>query len=65
MATRIPKTLGKTPLRVPASRPRTPLVAAAMKRAAGPHRKSEGATRVADRTALRRALQQKTERPDD
>lgn len=49
----------KTTLRVPGSKPRNPLVVAAKKRVAGPHRKSQGALRAADRTALQRALRKK------
>lgn len=58
MATRPPK---KTTFRVPVAKPRNPLVAAAIKRVAGPHRKSPGALRAAERTALQRALKKKTD----
>lgn len=58
MATRPP---GKTGFRIPVSKPRNPLAAAAKKRVAGPHRKSEGALRAAERTALQRALDKKTD----
>ena len=56
MADRAHKTRQKLTFRVPAVRPRNPLVGPAAKRAAGPHRKSASAERFAERQALRRAL---------
>ena len=47
--------------RIAPIKPRNPLVAPALKRAAGAHRKSEGAARVADRLALQRALKDEKE----
>jgi hypothetical protein len=45
----------KPTFRIAPVKPRNPLVAPAMKRVAGPHRKSESARRSAERAALRRA----------
>ncbi len=44
MATRMPRTHRKITFRIAAAKPRTPLVAAAIQRVAGPHRKSRGAS---------------------
>lgn len=46
----------KTKLKLPAPRPRNPLVAPALKRKAGSHRKSESATRRAEKMALKKQL---------
>ena len=59
MAKRELKTRQKMTFRVAAPKPRNPLVAPAMKRVAGPHRKSTGATRLAERLALQRDLEKK------
>lgn len=61
MANRSLKTRQKMTFRIAPVKPRNPLVAPSMKRAAGPHRKSEGAARVAERQALRRALKKDDE----
>lgn len=59
MANREHKTRQKLTFRMAAPKPRNPLVAPAMKRVAGPHRKSTGAARTAERVALRRTLKKK------
>ena len=59
MAARTHKTRQKMTFRIAPTKPRNPLVAPAMKRAAGPHRKSSGALRVAEEQALRRTLKKK------
>jgi hypothetical protein len=56
MANREHKTRQKMTFRVAAPKPRNPLVAPAIKRVAGPHRKSTGATRAAERIELLRRL---------
>ena len=56
MAKREHKTRQKTAFRVPMPKPRNPLVAPALKRVAGPHRKSTGALRAAERVELKRRL---------
>lgn len=56
MADRAHKTRQKLTFRVAAPKPRNPLVAPAIRRVAGPHRKSESARRTAERQALKRAL---------
>ena len=61
MAIRTHKTRQKMTFRIAPIKPRNPLVAPALKRAAGAHRKSEGAARVADRLALQRALKDEKE----
>ena len=61
MADRAHKTRQKMTFRIAPSRPRNPLVAPAMKRVAGAHRKSRGAVRVAERTALVQVLKKKDE----
>ncbi len=53
MADRAHKTRQKPTFRVPVAKPRNPVLVPAMKRAAGPHRKSPGAVRLADKRALR------------
>ncbi len=47
--------------RIAQIKPRNPLVAPAMKRAAGAHRKSEGALRLAEKHALQRELKKEKE----
>ena len=59
MANREHKTRQKLTFRVAAAKPRNPLVVPAIKRAAGPHRKSAGAARAAERVELQRALKKK------
>ncbi len=61
MADRAHKTRQKPTFRIAPPKPRNPLVVPALKRAAGPHRKSRGAERAAER----RALARDPERPDD
>ncbi len=61
MANRMHKTRQKMTFRIAPIKPRNPLVAPAMKRVAGPHRKSEGAARIAERQALQRALKKDDE----
>ena len=61
MADRAHKTRQKMTFRIAPARPRNPLVAPAMKRAAGAHRKTRGAVRVAERQALVQALKKKDE----
>ncbi len=56
MADRTQKTRQKLTFRVPVAKPRNPLVAPALKRSAGPHRKSASAARAAERKAVERAL---------
>lgn len=56
MANRSHNTRQKMTFRVAPIKPRNPLVAPAMMRAAGAHRKSRGAARVADKQALQREL---------
>jgi hypothetical protein len=56
MANRTHKTRQKMTFRVAPIKPRNPLVAPARMRAAGPHRKSESAARVAAKQALLRSL---------
>ena len=46
----------KATCRIAPVKPRNPLVAPAMKRVAGPHRKSTSAGRSADRAALQRVV---------
>ncbi|MGQ2979494.1 MAG: hypothetical protein ACT6Q9_07330 [Polaromonas sp.] len=46
----------KTKLKLPAPRPRNPLVAPALQRKAGSHRKSQAATRRADKMALKKQI---------
>ncbi len=48
----------KIKLKLPAPRPRNPLVAPAMKRKAGAHRKSSSALRHADKLALKKQLRE-------
>ena len=59
MADRTHKTRQKLTFRVAPPKPRNPLVAPALKRAAGPHRKSRGATRAATRSDTRDPLDPK------
>ncbi len=59
MADRAHKTRQKMTFRIAPVKPRNPLVAPAMKRVAGPHRKSQGARRTAERQALQRTLKTK------
>jgi hypothetical protein len=61
MADRAHKTRQTLTFRLAPSKPRNPLVAPAMKRVAGAHRKSRSAVRIAERQALKRA----TETDDD
>lgn len=61
MAVRTHKTRQKMTFRIAPLKPRNPLVAPALKRAAGAHRKSEGAARAAERLALQRALKEEKE----
>lgn len=61
MADRTHKTRQKMTFRIAPAKPRNPLVAPAMKRVAGSHRKSRGAVRVAERQALQRAIDKKDE----
>ena len=56
MADRAHKTRQKLAFRLAPSKPRNPLVAPAMKRVAGAHRKSRSAIRIAERQALQRAI---------
>ncbi len=56
MADRAHKTRQKMTFRIAPSKPRNPLVAPAIKRVAGAHRKTRGAVRIAERQALQRAL---------
>ncbi len=56
MADRAHKTRQKMTFRIAPSKPRNPLVAPAVKRVAGAHRKTRGAVRIAERQALQRAL---------
>lgn len=56
MANRTLKTRQKMTFRIAPIKPRNPLVAPSLKRVAGPHRKSEGAARIAERLALQRQL---------
>jgi hypothetical protein len=58
MANRPHKTRQKLTFRLPPTKPRNPLVAPAIKRVAGPHRKSPSAERGSDRVALVRALKE-------
>jgi hypothetical protein len=51
-----PKPPQKTTIRLPATKPRNPLVVPAARRVAGAHRKSTSAERAAERVALARAL---------
>lgn len=48
---------------VPLTKPRNPLVAAALQRQAGAHRRSAGAQRQQARLALRRELQRERSSP--
>ncbi len=64
MADRTHKTRQKPTFRIAPSKPRNPLVAPALKRVAGPHRKSASAVRAAERRALERATIT-NESPDD
>jgi hypothetical protein len=59
MADRSHKTRQKLTFRLAPIKPRNPLVAPAMKRVAGPHRKSASAIRAAAREALQRAVDEK------
>jgi hypothetical protein len=61
MADRSHKTRQKLTFRIAPAKPRNPLVAPAIKRVAGPHRKSPGAVRAAQRLALQRAVKIKEE----
>ena len=61
MADRAHKTRQKMVFRVAVAKPRNPLVAPAIKRVAGPHRKSRSALRGAERVALQRTLDRKDE----
>ncbi len=61
MANRTHKTRQKMTFRIAPSKPRNPLVAPAMMRAAGAHRKSEGAARLAEKQALQRELKKEKE----
>ena len=56
MADRTHKTRQKLTFRVPVAKPRNPLVAPALKRAAGAHRRSASAVRASERKAIERAL---------
>lgn len=56
MARRTHGTRQKLVFRVAAAKPRNPLVAPAIKRAAGPHRKGPSALRGAQKSALRKTL---------
>lgn len=56
MADRAQKTRQKMTFRIAPAKPRNPLVAPAIKRVAGPHRKSRGGARLAERQALLRIL---------
>ncbi|MGI9024472.1 MAG: hypothetical protein ACR2GP_02640 [Burkholderiaceae bacterium] len=64
MANRTHKTRQKMTFRVAPRiaqiKPRNPLVAPAMKRAAGAHRKSESAARLAEKQALQHELKKET-----
>gem|GEM_PF-554274 len=59
MADRAHKTRQKMNFRLAPIKPRNPLVAPAIKRVAGPHRKTRGAQRLAERQALMQALKKK------
>ena len=59
MADRAHRTRQKLTFRIAPPKPRNPLVAPALKRVAGAHRKAEGARRLADRQALQRTLAKK------
>lgn len=59
MADRTTKTRQKPSFRIAATKPRNPLVVPAMKRVAGPHRKTPGGSRSAERLALQRMLKKK------
>lgn len=48
----------KTKLKLPAPRPRNPLVAPALQRKAGSHRKPQAATRRADKMALKKQMRE-------
>ena len=48
----------KTKLKLPAPRPRNPLVAPALQRKAGSHRKSAAAERRADKMALKKQIRE-------
>lgn len=61
MAVRTHKTRQKMTFRIAPIKPRNPLVAPALKRSAGPHRKSPGAIRIAERKNLRRDLKEEIE----
>ena len=61
MANRTHKTRQKMTFRIVPGKPRNPLVAPAMQRAAGAHRKSEGAARLAEKQALQRDLKKAEE----
>ena len=50
--------LRKIKLRIPAPKPRNPLVSEAMHRKAGPHRKTNAARRHAENIALAKSLRQ-------
>ena len=56
MAVKTHSTRQKLTFRVASPKPRNPLVVAARKRAAGPHKKSQSAERAAAERALKRAL---------
>ncbi len=56
MADRAHKTRQKMTFRIAPAKPRNPLVAPAMKRVAGPHRRSQGGQRIAGKDALQQAL---------
>ena len=61
MANRTHKTRQKMTFRIAPIKPRNPLVAPSMKRAAGAHRKSDGAARLAEKQALQRELKKEKE----
>ena len=56
MADKAHRTRQKLTFRIAPPKPRNPLVAPALKRVAGPHRKSPGGRRVAAKDALLRTL---------
>ena len=59
MADRAHRTRQKMTFRLATTKPRNPLVAPAIKRVAGPHRKTRGALRLAERQALQKSLEKK------
>lgn len=56
MANRTHGTRQKMVFRLPATRPRNPLALRARQQAAGPHRKTVGAVRAAQRRAVKKLL---------